>query len=137
MLRLLAAPFLLSLLDLAVTLSFQPAVYWEGDRSAVVEGNPIARWAFMIHPLMIVPGFIAWYALVIPLIFKAPAWFGLRVQVFLVLGHLTMISGWLIRNSEKGAILSLVFWGLFLPLAWRLFSPVAAQWNSKERVRLA
>ena len=48
--RLLTAPFLLSLVDLSVTLLFQPEEYWQGDRSTVIEGNPIARWAFSIHP---------------------------------------------------------------------------------------
>jgi hypothetical protein len=42
-LRLLAAPFLLSLIELTVTLYFQPAAYWQGNRFVAVEGNPIAR----------------------------------------------------------------------------------------------
>ena len=36
----------MSLIDLTVTLYYQPEAYWNGDRSVVVEGNPIARYAF-------------------------------------------------------------------------------------------
>ena len=38
--RLLALPVALSVLDFAVTLSFQPAAYWAGDRSVLIEANP-------------------------------------------------------------------------------------------------
>lgn len=132
--RLLAAPFLLSLVDLAVTLNYQPAAYWEGDRSVVVEGNPIARLAFFIHPLMIIPGFLGWYAIVIPLILKSPARIGLRIHVFLILGHLIMISGWLIRNGEDGLIWAAIVWIIFLPLSWVLFSPFKKFWNADHSV---
>ena len=128
--RLLLAPFLLSFMDLAVTLYFQPSDYWQGDRSVVVEGNPIARWALSIHPLWLIPGFIGWYALMFPLLFKAPAWFGLRVHVFLVLGHLTMVCGWLIRNSVEGVIAGT------LSLSGWLFFPLRRQWESREPVNV-
>ncbi|MDA7865638.1 hypothetical protein N9C66_05605 [Akkermansiaceae bacterium] len=129
--RLLAAPFVLSLVDLTVTLLFQPAEYWQGDRSAVIEGNPIARWAFSIHPLMIMPGLTGWYVIVIPLILKSPAWLGLRVHVFLVLGHLVMISGWLIRNHETGTLFAVIVWLCALQPAWMLVEPYLKHWNSK------
>ena len=129
--RLLSAPFLLSLIDLSVTLLFQPEEYWQGDRSTVVEGNPIARWAFSIHPLMIIPGFVGWYAIVIPLILKSPAWIGLRVHIFLVLGHLVMISGWLIRNHETGTLFAVIVWVLALPSGWILIKPKLSYWNSR------
>ena len=134
--RLLAAPFVLSLLDLAVTLYFQPAAYWNGDRSVVVEGNPLARLAFSIHPLAIIPGFIGWYALVFPLIFKSPAWIGLRVHVLIVLGHLTMISGWLIRNLPQGLLLTTLVLVIALPFARRLFAPFRSQWESRAPLKL-
>ena len=130
--RLLTAPFVLSFVDLTVTLLFQPAEYWAGERSAVVEGNPIARWAFSIHPLMIIPGFIGWYALIIPLILKSPAWVGLRVHIFLVLGHLVMISGWLIRNHGTGLEFAAIVWMLALPSAWALVKPYLKSWDSKK-----
>lgn len=129
--RLLAAPFLLSLIDFTVTLWFQPSAYWEGDRSTVVESNPIARGCFLIHPLMIIPGMIAWYLLVIPLILKTPAWIGLRLHVFLVFSHLIATSGWLIRKHETGYLFTVILWVLALPLAWFLVKPYLNRWSSK------
>ena len=134
--RLLLAPFLLSLADLAVTLTFQPEAYWQGDRSVVVEGNPIARYAMMIHPLLLLPGFLAWYALVIPLMLKTPAWFGLRVHLFLVSGHLIMVSGWLIRNAEDGWLWAALVILVTLPSAAFLFAPFRSQWEGKKPLRL-
>ncbi len=135
LIRLLAAPFLLSLVDLSVTLYFQPEAYWNGDRSVVVEGNPLARLAFSIHPLLIIPGLIGWYALVIPLICTTPAWVGLRIHVFLVLGHLIMIAGWLMRNSGQGLILTAIIWGVAIPAAWLLFAPYRKWWDMQECIR--
>jgi len=57
---------------------------------------------------MIIPGFIGWSVVVIPLILKSPAWLGLRVYVFLVLCHLVMTSGWLIRNHETGTLFMVI-----------------------------
>lgn len=132
-LRLLAMPFLLSLIDLAVTLYFQPEDYWRGNRSVVIEGNPIARWAFSAHPLMIVPGFVGWYALVIPLIFKTPAWIGLRVHVFLVLGHGVTISGWLLRyGGIPWGLLALCWFGM-LVAALRFVAPFLVSWEERGK----
>ena len=100
--RLLALPVALSVLDFSVTLFFQPAAYWAGDRMAVVEANPIARWVLIIHPLLIVPAMVVWYLLMFPLIFRAPAKFGLRVIVAHLVAHTIVISGWLIRMLEGG-----------------------------------
>lgn len=130
--RLLAAPFLLSLVDFTVTLWFQPQAYWEGDRSAVLESNPIARWCFLIHPLMIIPGMVCWYLFVIPIILKTPAWIGLRLHVFLVFSHLIATSGWLIRKHESGIMLSVTLWMISLPLAWVLLKPFLKSWNSRR-----
>ena len=135
LIRLLAAPFLLSMVDLLVTLYFQPEAYWNGDRSTVVEGNPIARFAFSIHPLLIIPGLVGWYALVIPLILKTPAWVGLRIHTFLVVGHLVAVAGWLFRYEEHGVILAVLVWVIALPLAWLLFAPFRKWWNAQASVQ--
>lgn len=134
--RLLIAPFFLSLGDLTVTLLFQPESYWEGDRSTVVEGNPIARWALSIHPLCLIPGFLGWYAVVFPLIFKSPAWMGLRVHVFLVLGHLVMICGWLVRYGEFGTGWAIGVCSVAIPVSYLLFRPYRWQWSSEGTLNL-
>ena len=133
--RLLALPVALSVLDFAVTLSFQPAAYWAGDRSALIEANPIARWVLMMHPLLIVPAMVAWYVLMFPLIFQTPAKFGLRVIAAHILAHTIVISGWLIRMLEGGWWWSVLLVGVVMIAAVALLAPFRNEWNSDKALQ--
>ena len=134
-LRLLAAPFLLSLVDAAVTLTCQPGAYWsEGYFGNVIEANPFVWVALSIHPLMLIPGFIGWYCIVLFLMFRCQAWIGLRFHVFLVLGHTVAICGGFLRFFDGGFMLSVAFVLIALPFAALLFRPFAPQWNSQKPV---
>ena len=53
-LRLMVLPLVISLIDMAVTLRYQPPGYWSGDRSQLIEANPL------VTPPHIVP---EWYFL--------------------------------------------------------------------------
>lgn len=133
--RLLAVPFVLSLIDAGVTLSYQPEGYWEGDRSVVIEGNPIVWLVLRIHPVLLVPGYVGWYGLFWWLIFRTPAWIGLRLCAFLILGHQVAIAGWLVRFHEHGWWWTAALWCVFLPLgAWALW-PYRGQWEGKVPLR--
>ena len=133
--RLLALPIALSVLDFAVTLSFQPAAYWAGDRTVLIEANPIARWVLMMHPLLIVPAMVAWYVLMFPLIFQTPAKFGLRVIAAHLLAHTIVICGWLVRMLEGGWWWAALLVGTVgLMTAW-LMGPLLRQWNAAESIR--
>ena len=134
-LRLLILPFSLSVLDFCVTLSFQPAEYWEGDRTAVLEANPLARWVLMLHPLLVIPTVLIWYVIMFPLIFKTPTRIGLRVIAVHLFGHVIAVSGWLLRMHENG-----VWWVCFLVilvgmLTVILLGPYRRQWNGATPVR--
>lgn len=134
--RLLVAPFLLSIVDMIVTVRCQPAEYWNGyGFDHLIEANPIVRVALAIHPLMLLPGFMGWYAIVFLLQFKTPAWIGLRVHVTLVLGHMIAVAGGCLRFTENPAERILLLLILALPTAAWLFHPFAGQWNSKTRLR--
>ncbi len=135
--RLLAAPAVLSLLDAAVTLAYQPAAYWNGDRSQLIEANPLVWVALRIHPLMLIPGFLGWYALFGCLIFRTPSWIGLRCHVLLAVGHLVAVSGWLIRLHPRGMVWTVLLWGIAVPLAAALFRPFRSQWNGTARVAMS
>ncbi len=134
-LRLLGLPFVLSLLDMGVTLFYQPAAYWAGDRSAAVEANPIVWLALRGHPLWLVPGFIGWYALFWFLIFRTPAWIGLRFAVFLVIGHTWAIAGWWLRYAESGWMLAGALVSLVVPWGFATIFPFRRQWRSEARVQ--
>ncbi|WP_226895515.1 hypothetical protein [Luteolibacter marinus] len=132
--RLLVLPVMLSVIDFSVTLSFQPPEYWDGDRAALVEANPIARWVLMAHPLLIVPAMLAWYALVFPLVFQTPARIGLRVIAAHLLAYPISISGWLVRMCKDGwgwvALLVISVAILTIGILW----PFRRQWNSPVRI---
>lgn len=134
--RLMILPVFLSVIDFAITLSYQPAEYWDGDRTALVEANPIARLVLTIHPLLIIPAMIAWYVLMFPLIFKTPARFGLRVITAHIAACLVVISGWLIRMHDHGwPWLTLLVGGVLLT-SIAVMIPFRGQWNSPRPVHL-
>lgn len=132
--RLLILPATLSVVDFSVTLSFQPADYWEGDRTALIEANPIARWVLMLHPLLIVPAMMTWYVLMFPLIFQTPARIGLRVIAIHLLGHIIAISGWLIRMHEDGVWWVILLVGAVGLLTVGILGPFRRQWSASEPV---
>jgi hypothetical protein len=92
-LRLIVLPVMLSLIDVAVTLHYQPPGYWGRDRSQLIEANPLVWIALRLHPALLIPGCIGWYALFFFLIFYPPAWIGLRCHVAWVFSHLVAIAG--------------------------------------------
>ncbi len=128
--RLLVLPIALSVLDFSVTLTFQPEEYWAGDRMAVVEANPIARWVLMVHPLLIVPAMVAWYVLMVPLIFHTPAKIGMRVIVAHILAHTIVTCGWLVRMLETGWWWAALLVGLVIIGSMVLLRPFRSAWNS-------
>jgi len=134
--RLLAVPLVLSLIDVFVTLLYQPAAYWSGDRSALVEGNPTVWAALRIHPLLMIPGIAGWYGCVGLLMFRTPSWIGLRVYVVVVFGHLVGIGGWLIRHHQHGVLLTCLIALVGIGFATWMFMPFRSQWNGKKPVSL-
>lgn len=130
----MALPVVLSWLDVAVTLRYQPVGYWAGDRAQVVEGNPLVWVALRIHPALLVPGCLGWYALFYFLIFRTPAWVGLRCHVLWVGGHLIAIAGWLIHFHPHGYEYTALLYAIAVPTAVGLFRPFRGQWNSEAPI---
>lgn len=132
--RLLILPIILSVIDFSMTLLFQPTEYWEGDRTVLIEGNPIARLVLMLHPFLIVPAIAAWYVLMFPLIFQTPARIGLRVIAIHVLGHMIAISGWLIRMRDDWVWFLTPLLVVVTILVIGLLMPFRRQWNASKPV---
>lgn len=132
--RLLILPVTLSVIDFSVTLSLQPEEYWEGERTALIEANPIARWVLMIHPLLVVPAMLTWYFLMFPLIFQTPARIGLRVIAIHLFAHTIAISGWLIRMCDDWGWWVTILLGAVGVLAVGLLMPFRSQWNASKPV---
>jgi len=125
----MALPVALSLVDVAVTLHYQPLGYWSGDRAQVVEGNPLVWVALRLHPALLIPGCLGWYALFYFLTFRTPAWVGLRCHVWWVVGHLIAIAGWLIHNHPHGYEYTALLYAIVVPTAVQMFLPFRSQWN--------
>ncbi len=135
-LRLFAVPFVLSLIDMTVTLYYQPPAYWSGDRSHLVEANPLVWMALRLHPALLIPGCIGWYVLFFFLIFHPPAWIGLRCHVAWVGAHLIAIAGWLLRHHPHGLVLASLVSLITVSVAIWMFLPFCSQWNSRLPVVL-
>ena len=133
-LRFLLTPFLLSVLDMFVTLSYQSDDYWAGDRSQVLEGNPVVWLALRIHPILIIPGLLSWYGVVWFLLFKTPSWIAIRIQTFLVLAHLIAIGGWLIRFESNGGWIIAGVSLAALGLNFALVGGFLRYWNAEEKL---
>lgn len=132
--RLMALPVVLSLIDMAVTLYYQPPGYWNGDRSQLIEANPLVWIALRIHPALLIPGCLGWYAIFYFLIFHTPAWVGLRCHVLWVIAHLIAIAGWLLRCNPNGIALTASLYVIAVPIAVWVFLPFRSEWSGRMPV---
>ncbi len=119
---------------MAMTLYYQPPAYWDGDRSQLIEANPLVWLALRLHPALLIPGCIAWYVLFWFLIFRTPAWIGLRCLLVWTSGHLIAITGWLVRCHPQGVALSVLLYLIAVPIGLWLYLPLRSQWNSCEPI---
>jgi len=128
-------PMTLGVADALVTLRCQPPEYWNGyGFDHLIEANPLARIVLGIHPLLLIPGFVVWFAVMYLLTFRPPARVGLRCHVIFVAGPLIALSGAALRFAEHPwpRILTLLL--LCLPAAAVLIRPFFQQWNSSLRL---
>lgn len=135
-LRLMIMPMILGVADALATLRCQPAEYWDGyGFEHLIEANPIARLVLGIHPLLLIPGFAGWFVVMHLLMFRPPAWIGLRCHVILVTGPLIGLTGAALRFAEHPWARIFTLMLLTLPAVVFFFRPFLPQWNSKLRLR--
>ena len=133
--RFLLFPVLLAFGDLGMTLRCQPAAYWDNYSSgAVIEANPLVRWAMEIHPLALIPGFVGWFAIVYLLLFFAPAWVAFRSYAILVFGHCVAIAGGFLRFFPHGFAWTCLLIFCVAPAATLIVWRYRSQWNAKSRL---
>jgi hypothetical protein len=65
-------PILFCVLDFTLTLVFQPAEYWQGDRTSIIEGSPTFHYLLTVHPAAFVVGVSVWIALFVALLLLLP-----------------------------------------------------------------
>jgi len=95
--------------DVALTLHGQPNDYWLGDRSVIVEANPLARSILQFGPWAFAGFAVAWLlpnAIVLAVWrHRAAEW----LVLFVALCHTVAAASWLFRSDPWGPALALVF----------------------------
>ena len=65
-------PILFCVLDFSLTLVFQPAEYWQGYRTRIIEGSPTFHYLLSIYPAAFMVGVLAWIAIFVALLLLLP-----------------------------------------------------------------
>ena len=90
-----AAPLLLFLVDISLTLWGQPADYWTGNYAAAREGSPEVRRVMQIHPALLFAMIAVWMAVIVLLVQLLPRLPAELFSVSTVIAHTACSSHWL------------------------------------------
>jgi hypothetical protein len=88
-------PVLFCVMDFTLTLAGQPAEYWEGDRTRIIEGSPTFHYLLTVHPAAFVVGVLVWIAIFVVLLLLLPDTPALITSIAIVLGHTAGTAAWL------------------------------------------
>src|SRR5262245_25298411 len=110
-------PLLCYGLDVTLTLAGQPAPYWAGDRAAVREANPLARWLLACHPAAFALAALGWGLTVAVVLWWRPGRLAVVLAFALTLLHAVGAASWLWPHGLAGKVAALVI----LALAARLW----------------
>jgi hypothetical protein len=88
-------PILFCVLDFTLTLVCQPAEYWQGDRTRMIEGSPTFHYLLSIDPAAFVVGVLVWIALFVALLLLLPDTPALITSIAIVFGHTAGTVAWL------------------------------------------
>jgi hypothetical protein len=88
-------PILFCVLDFSLTLVFQPAEYWQGDRTRIIEGSPTFHYLLSIYPAAFMVGVLAWIAIFVALLLLLPDTLALITSIAIVFGHTAGTAAWL------------------------------------------
>ena len=119
-------PIVLCLLDGVLTLTGQPASYWEGDYRQANELNPLMASILRWHPAAFLAGATLWTSAFSAAIGLLPRRGALAVAFGFSLGHALGAAAWFARHGGLGWFAaSAVLWGAerFTRWAWRKQEP--------------
>jgi hypothetical protein len=99
----LCLPVILTcLMDVAITLSGQPAAYWISSYRVVNEANPLSYWFLTMHPLAFVLYSIYVLLIVSLLIIALPEIASKSISVFYTIGSAKAIYYWMVGTLHQG-----------------------------------
>lgn len=120
-------PVLLAVLDGSVTLIGQPAAYWAGDYSRVLEGTPGFRILLSHGPVSYIAGLAVWVLAFVGMILLLPSTPALAVCLMFTLGHTIGAFSWINRlplGRELPVVINAIAAvGLALGIRWWARSP--------------
>ncbi len=120
-------PVLLAVLDGSVTLIGQPAAYWAGDHSWVLEGTPGFRILLTHGPAAYIAGLTVWVLAFVGMILVLPSTVALAVCLMFTLGHTIGAFSWINRfphGRELPVFINAISAaGLALGIRWWARSP--------------
>jgi len=88
-------PILFCVVDFTLTLVFQPAEYWQGDRTRIIEGSPTFHYLLSIGPAAFVVGVLVWIAIFVAVLLLLPDTPALVTSIAIVFGHTAGTAAWL------------------------------------------
>jgi hypothetical protein len=88
-------PVLFCVLDFTLTLVLQPAEYWQGDRTRIIEGCPTFHALLSMDPAAFVVGVLVWIATFVALLLLLPDTAALITSIAIVFGHTAGTAAWL------------------------------------------
>ena len=80
-------PFVAQVFDATMTLSGQPAAYWDGDYSLMNEFNPIYRLFLNLHPLAFVLFHVILFGVLALIIILLPLTLSKALSIYLVIAN--------------------------------------------------
>jgi hypothetical protein len=86
---------LMILLDLGVTLYFQPADYWQADYDLTTEKSPLGILLMRFHPAAFLAFMVAYIMVCAGLILRLPTPWNRVIGLALVVGHTAGVYSWL------------------------------------------
>ena len=99
----LCLPVILTcLMDVAITLSGQPAAYWISSYRVVNEANPVSYWFLTMHPLAFVLYSIYVLLIVSLLIIALPEIASKSISVFYTISSAKAIYYWMVGTLHQG-----------------------------------
>src|SRR5215470_1761957 len=95
-------PLLCYTLDVTLTLAGQPSAYWGGERGAVHEANPLARWLLAQHPAAFPVAALGWAAVFVLVLALWRARLAVFLAFCLTLFHAVGAASWLWSHDLGG-----------------------------------
>lgn len=120
--------FLLASVDVGLTLSGQPARYWQGEGNVVHEANPLGRLLLQVHPLALGLSVVVETALAGILLLAWPTRRSSRFVLVLILLHALGAASWLTHFGPLGCVSAFLFLAIvmhYVGVLWHAECPPA------------